>query len=300
MIRRSLLPILFGLTILPSGCRESTRPTPEDPIGFSLTRGSGAFVFDMPEGSQAETVDVLYHIPATGSIEDMPILLVLHGADRNAASYREAWRDLAEAKQCMVFAPVFTDADYPGSRSYQQGNMYDISGQLLPESQWLFSCIEPLFDEVLARTSVLQPSYDMWGHSGGAQFVHRYVLFGDAQRLGQAIAANAGWYTVPEDDADFPYALGGSPMSEADLVGPFSLNLHIHLGTEDTAFNDTAWEGAFAQGDNRYDRGNYFFNHAQLTASNWGLSFDWNLMEVNGVGHNAAGMAAAAASLLYP
>jgi poly(3-hydroxybutyrate) depolymerase len=296
---RAAFLFLLGLSLL-QGCRESNVPTPAEPDGFSLTRGSGSFTFDMPEGSQAPTLDILYHIPATGDIADMPILFVFHGADRNAAAYLEAWKSLAEARHCMVFAPVILDSDYPGSRGYQQGNLVNAAGQTLPQPAWLFSAIEPLFDDVLSRTGAPKVDYDLWGHSGGAQFVHRFVLFGQPQRLGRAVAANAGWYTVPENDADFPYGLGGSPINEAELAAPFSLPLHIHLGTEDTAFNDTAWEGAFAQGDSRFERGQYFFAHAQLTASNWGISCAWSLMEVAGVGHHAEGMAEAAAAVLYP
>jgi hypothetical protein len=115
-----------------------------------------------------------------------------------------------------------------------------------------------------------------------------------------AVAANAGWYTVPEDGVDFPYGLSGSPVGEINLGLPFSLELNVHLGMDDTGFNDTAWEGAFAQGDNRFDRGHYFFEHATSQASNLGLSCAWQLQEVSGVGHDPQGMANAAAVVLYP
>ena len=50
--------------------------------------------------------------------------------------------------------------------------------------------------------------YALYGHSAGGQFVHRYVAFADAPRMESAVAANSGWYTMPDDGA-FPYGWGG-------------------------------------------------------------------------------------------
>ena len=35
--------------------------------------------------------------------------------------------------------------------------------------------------------------YKIYGHSGGAQFVHRYLLMSDAPKVKTAVAANAGF-----------------------------------------------------------------------------------------------------------
>lgn len=282
-----------------TGCRESQRPA-DNPYGFQLSRGSGELFWDTPEGATVEELRVLSYIPLTGAIEDMPVLFVFHGADRNAAAYREIWKDLAEIRGCMVFVPEFTEQDFPGSTAYQQGSLMGIDGSIRPEEERLFSLVEPLFDHIVEELGTQKVNYDVWGHSAGAQFVHRFVLFAGELRLRKAVAANAGWYTVPESSSAFPYGLGGSPVGEEGLGIPFSLELSIMLGSEDTAFNETAWSGAYEQGDSRYDRGIYFHSRSLAQALNLGLSCAWQLHEVPGIGHDPQGMAEAAAPLLYP
>ena len=65
--------------------------------------------------------------------------------------------------------------------------------------------------------------YYLYGHSAGAQFVHRHLAFigagGNPLRVIRAVAANAGFYTVPDFQVPFPFGFGGteSVMSEEDL-----------------------------------------------------------------------------------
>lgn len=290
---------LLILIVLFAQCREGANPPITNPDGFSLTRGQGMLEWSTPDGATTEVLDVHYYVPLNEDIESMPILFVFHGAERNAGAYINAMKGLAETAGCILVAPNFSETDYPGSTGYQQGNL--IAGaSVRPEEEWLFHLIDPLFDEVLVRLGVLKPTYDVWGHSGGGQFVHRFMLLANEPRVRMGVAANAGWYTLPEDASEFPYGLGGIPRSQSDLGGAFSKPLVIHLGTLDNAFMDTPWTGAFAQGDNRFDRGHYFFNKVQAIALEEGLNCQWTLEEVEGVGHNYLEMASAAIDLLYP
>ena len=52
----------------------------------------------------------------------------------------------------------------------------------------------------------------MFGHSAGAQFVHRFVMFAPGPNLRTAISANAGWYTTLEENVAFPYGLKDAPV----------------------------------------------------------------------------------------
>ncbi len=302
MGHRFLIPVygvFFGVFVLIlDGCRVTENEV-ENPVGFELQRGGGTFEFLTPAGATSESVTVHYRIPALGEISEMPVLFVLHGAERNAASYANDWDALAAMHQMMVFVPEFTELEYPGSVGYQQGNV--IGGdQLRPAEEWLFSLMEPMFDEVQERLGVAKVSYDAWGHSGGAQFLHRFVLFGTDLRLNRAIAANAGWYTLPEDASNFPYGLAGSPSSESGLEVPMSQDLLIHLGSEDTNFMKTGWTGAYVQGDNRFDRGQYFYARALQISEDNGILLNWNLTVAEGIGHNPVAMATEGAQILYP
>ena len=46
--------------------------------------------------------------------------------------------------------------------------------------------------------------YYLFGHSAGAQFVHRLLLMVPDGRYAALVAANAGWYTVPDKSIDYP------------------------------------------------------------------------------------------------
>jgi hypothetical protein len=52
------------------------------------------------------------------------------------------------------------------------------------------------------------------------------------------------------------------------------------------------------QGTNRYDRGRFFFASTHEDASSLGLPFNWRLVEVPGVGHDADGMVEAGANAI--
>lgn len=282
-----------------SACRVPEEGIFSNPENFSLTRGSGSFDFDQIPDPTKPAIAVHYFIPQTGEITEMPILIGFHGADRNAAGYRNVWEAIAEEKGCMVFFPEFTDEAYPGSAFYQQGNILAF-GQVTPQTEWSISTIAPMFEDILDRTGSPQIQFDVWGHSGGAQFVNRLMIFGGELKVRTAIASNAGWYTVPYMEQDFPYGLTSSPIQLSDLATPFSYDFRIHLGTADTAFNDTGWSGAFVQGDSRYSRGLFFFNQAALSAQNELLGFNWSQVDVPGVGHDHISMATHASDVLYP
>lgn len=242
-------------------------------------------------------IRIHYYIPPSGNMADMGVLFVFPGTNRNADDYLTPWTGIADNKKIMVFSLEFPSATYSVSE-YIEGGMFS-GNTLLPESSWTFSLIEPLFDYVKQQTGNTRSSYDIFGHSAGAQFVHRYMTFKPDNRVGKAIAANAGWYTVPDFDIDYPYGLKGSPATEAGLRKFFAKSFYLALGTADTDPNDpnlNKTPGAMAQGDNRYARGLNYWNVAERAKGN--AAFDWRLERVEGVGHEYRRMIAAAGQWL--
>jgi hypothetical protein len=54
-----------------------------------------------------------------------------------------------------------------------------------------------------------------------------------------------------------------------------------------------------AQGGNRFERGNNFYDSAKNEASRLGMTFNWQLETVPGAAHNDAQLASTAAGLFH-
>ena len=164
-----------------------------------------------------------------------------------------------------------------------------------PENEWTFSVIDPLFDLIVNDINGTQTGYKAWGHSGGAQFLHRLLMFLPESRVEIAVCSNAGWYTVPEYGISFPYGIDNSEIYESDLINIFSNKLIVHLGENDNDPNSAGLRHNNVldnqQGLNRFDRGNYFYNYSMSFAEEINVFFNWELYTVPNVEHNAQEMA---------
>jgi poly(3-hydroxybutyrate) depolymerase len=258
---------------------------------------TGRFVFT---GWDGPALPVWYQLP--DAVErDTPVVFIMHGVYRDADRYRDQWADLALRHGFIAVVPQFSRADFPGSRGYNTGYFANEDGSSRPRALWSFAAIEPLFDEVRARFGTQVSRYAIYGHSAGAQFVHRYVLFMPEARIEHAIAANAGWYTMPDLATGFPYGLGDTPVDAAGLRAALGKPLTVMLGTADTDRDDPNLRKtpeADAQGLHRYARGQVFLAEGERAAEVLDAPFGWRLVTVPGIGHSNAGMAMAAAALL--
>lgn len=281
------------------GCWKDDGTDPKDPVFFTENRGVVTYTGYEPLADKP--VNVYYNIPPGGNRATMPILFVLHGTNRTASNYRDAWVAASNSKKFMVFALEFSSTYYSGSKAYNQGGMYTAGDVLKPEREWTFSIIEPLFDFIVKDLSSTHGTYDMWGHSAGAQFTHRYVLFKPYARINRAVSANAGWYCLPDFTVDYPYGLKNSPATEVSRGKSFADILYIQAGTADIDPNDPDLDhspGAEAQGPTRYARAQYFWNNANQNKAGYS-AFNWQMREVQGVAHEYKKMAEDAAKFLY-
>ncbi len=270
------------------------------PFNF-IQPGVGSFVYNDYAPLSDKPITVHYYLPE-GDYSNMPIVFVHHGNTRNGAEYRDAWIASAANYGFLVVAPEFSEEDYPGSLYYMTGFVQDAGGNLNPESEWTFSVIEPLFEFIQQDIGSGVSNFDMFGHSAGAQFVHRFTLFTSTTSLNRAISANAGWYTVPDISIDFPYGLDGSPAGLLEMSTFFSRNLIVHLGQDDDDPNDpilNTTDGANAQGPHRYARGLHFFSESQAICTSNSLPFAWTKVEVPNVGHDFETMSTKAAMFLF-
>ncbi len=246
-------------------------------------------------------VPVRLFVPGTAT-RNSPIVIVMHGASRDAPRYYNDWRTEADRAGFIVAVPYFSQRDFAGSSGYNLGNVFDRdTGEMREPTDWTFAAIEPMFDEIVARTGSRQPGYVLFGHSAGSQFVHRFLYFVPDARAERAIAANAGWYTMPDYSVDWPYGLGGSGVQPDVLRRYLSRDIVVLLGDADTLRDDEDLRKspeADRQGPQRFARGHEFFRVSQARAEELGVDFGWRLQEVPGAEHSNAQMTPAAALLV--
>ena len=74
--------------------------------------------------------------------------------------------------------------------------------------EWSLTALDTIVDAVRDQFSLEAERFHIYGHSAGAQFVHRYILHTGAARVERAVASNAGWYMLPCESfafhTDFP------------------------------------------------------------------------------------------------
>ena len=218
---------------------------------------------------------------------------------RNAKSARDAWKAAADRSGFLVLAPRFDKEHFP-SRRFQQGG---VRGEPY-KAKWTFGLIERLFDAARASGRVAGNSYTIFGHSAGAQFVHRMVLLMPEARIERAVAANAGYYTLPAltGEGAYPYSLKGTPATDATLASALAKPMLIMLGDRDTDPDHPQLNksrGAEEQGLTRFARGEHFMAATRDEARRLGVALRWREVVVPGIAHDQRGMAKAAASELF-
>jgi hypothetical protein len=299
-------------------------PKPE-PVPFEpkeLATGSGTF---LAAGSRDRRIGVHYYKPRAFGARSR-ILLVIPGAGRNGDSYRDAWIEAAEAANVLVAALSYPEADYDFAAYHMGGVVKDLEIRNLPpggaaaavirvrdedisfslnprRDEWIFPDFDRIFGLITAATGSTQTAYDMFGHSAGAQILHRMVLFAPGSRADRIVAANSGFYTLADADQPLPVGLKGTDVTQASLARSFASKLMLLVGEKD----DGDEAGGIQihtplidnQGIGRLARGKYFFRDAEERARKLRLPFRWSLEVVPDVGHDFRAMSRAAARALF-
>jgi pimeloyl-ACP methyl ester carboxylesterase len=280
--------------VLPKG-PEKTAPEP-------LAEGKSAFVIGAHRGKGKRTIRVWTYKPPQWSSGDQ-ILLVMHGAGRNAEDYLDVWVDAAATNNVLLVAPEFASQfSQVTTNDYGEGNLFTFFGAINPRDEWAFTVVENIFDHVVEQNQLTNTTYDIFGHSAGGQFVQRMVMLSPDARISTAIAANAGTYTFPDDGIDYPYGLNRTEFTQNDIGDGFKKRLVILLGgldnTADQGILDQT-EPAMDQGPHRLARGKALYDQSAKLAADSRLAFNWKLEIVNGIGHSFKGMSEYAAGFLW-
>jgi pimeloyl-ACP methyl ester carboxylesterase len=259
----------------------------------------------VPAGVSAESVDiggeaieVQYYKPAR--YDGGPLLVSFHGLSRNAAGYLDAVRPLADRHGMLVVAPLFDTKRFPYQR-YQALGITRVPRKVTtgnipvePRENWTSTIIFKLIDHVRGREGQRRLDYYLLGHSAGAQIANRIAAFAPHQAR-RIVVANPSSYVWPSRDARFPYGLGDLPpdmSSDTALQRYLAQPMTLLLGTADINVTPDldVLPQAMRQGSMRYERGLNAFRAARTLAQEKGWTFNWRLIEVPNVGHDAKRM----------
>jgi hypothetical protein len=219
------------------------------------------------------------------------VLFVFHGLNRNADGYRDHARPLGDRLCALVVVPQFDQDRFP-ARKYQRGGIVDARGRVEPPAEWTGKLVVELGDWIW-RQEGRRLAYSMIGHSAGAQFLSRIAAFipNEARHM---VIANPSTWVLPSLDIDAPYGLRGvysNDQATIELRRYLAEPVTVFLGQEDLGDEDrNDSPEALAQGVTRYERGLNAFAAARKAAGSLGVPLGWRLVELPGVGHNAAKM----------
>lgn len=320
---------LFDRPGLCSACNMVLMPRISHSLGHQpsgLKSGAGRFTLEGRTVSKESRITVDYFLPrdvgkATGCV------IVLPGAGRNSDTYRNMWLPAAYEKELLVLALSYPESPYDFAAYHMGGLIRDLSLHGAKRSKkgrttiieiddadmefnvnpdtasWLFNDFDRVFEFVTQRLQIGPAGYDLFGHSAGGQLLQRMALTHGASKAQRIVAANAGFYTLPNLHESLPTGLSGLGITEQELDRAFSQRLILLLGEQD----DSPTAGGTLllsdkvnqQGLGRLQRGKHFFNVSAGIARARATEFNWVMQTVPNVGHNGYRMSQAAAHLLY-
>jgi len=109
----------------------------------------------------------------------------MHGASRTAENYLAAWQPFIKGRNVVAIAPKFTKELFPQYVTLMRATT---EGELLNDpSLYLDNIIPIMFDVFKAKLGVKSNKYRVYGHSGGSQFVHRFLLLHGDSRIDKAV-----------------------------------------------------------------------------------------------------------------
>lgn len=240
---------------------------------MSITSGNGQASVALP----GVTLNVFTYTPT--KCDPRRLLVVFHGLNRDAGPYRDHARTLADRLCAIVVVPEFDAARFP-TMLYQMGGR--TVGLVAPLVEW-------------AQKTAGQPDMPciLIGHSAGGQFLGRVAAY-TTPAAARIVIANPSSWVLPDTSTGMPFGFNGVANAEQALRAYLALPIVALLGSDDTgAHNLSSTKDAAAQGPNRLMRGRSTFEKARAVAQQHGWPFNWALVEVPGVGHDAAKMFAA-------
>ena len=231
----------------------------------------------------------------------LPVVFVHHGVARNGPDYRDYWLPHVDAGRMLAIAIEFPEDSFPEYLWYNFGNLHTADGVPNPRAQWTFGIDTRLFQALRAQGITTTHRYGLFGHSAGGQYVHRMLSFGYREHVAVAVSANAGTYAMPDLTTAWPWGLGATEVSPADMGALLTFPLTIMAGTADIKTTGRFFPKgpkSLKQGPTRYARAHTYLRTGQEAAAELGVALAWQVIDVPEVGHDGRRMSDAAAPLI--
>ena len=243
-------------------------------------------------------IDIFYSSPKSINA-NTKLLFLMHGGSRAAEKYINDWISFSKDRNVVLVAPEFSKKYYS---EYAFLMMSKENGKSLnDESLYINNSLGLLFDFFKAKLKLSTSNYRLYGHSGGSQFVHRYLLLSNDTRIEKAAMANAGFYTFLDDEITYPFGTKKMKISDERIKWFYRLKGGVFLGSADNDSNHESlprMRKARKQGKNRLERGKNFFDDLVKYGVDNNLPFRWRFQIVSNVGHSNIGMSIAASEFL--
>lgn len=190
--------------------------------------------------------------------------------------------------------PEFSETHYPGNNAYHLGRMYFYeenvwASSLLSSNQWTFSVPEQIYADVCNKNNLSRQGYSAIGHSAGAQFLHRYLMFWPENEVKKSVISAAGGYNLPDTATAFPYRLKYSPISLTQFARILTSSMHLQVGLEFNNPNSSSLRRdciTDLHGISRLALALYYWGFIQNVCTARGLVNPWTYSEICGINHS--------------
>ena len=306
------------------------------------------------EGLKIGETEAIYYIPKDFNKGTAKYFFCIHGAGAwhrpGAMTHIRQFQETADRRNLVVVAPAF---DCVFNRPLDRAQDFDPRGKLrdpkLIRDWYLWDFVALLshgseqrsdlrlleiFD-CFNRHVMKREKFLLYGHSGGAQFVCRFILF-HPEVVDTAAASSSGTFTFPRYDKDYPWGLRmdnlgrdfGQPFDklravsmvepqartegmkltpaefDEKIVRMLGLKVFLMVGGEETWEDhpELAWEGESTLDKTR----NYYETlkqeHARRLRAGQPVPerFPWELHILPGVGHDSRASGIKTGELLFP
>lgn len=209
-----------------------------------------------------------------------PIFISVHGISRNAFAHANAYAPYAEQYGVILIAPYFCAKDYAGyQRLKEQGKRASDA------------TLNKIVEEVGALTGGNTDKLYMFGYSGGAQFVHRYMM-AYPHRVARVSVGAAGWYTFPDQNEKYPKGLRVGKKHQGLHFLPDQF-LHVPaqvlVGTRDKRQDEELNRSisvTLQQGATRFQRGQAWVTAMRKAARSYHLSTEYVFKKMRKCSHS--------------